>query len=162
MHNFYCCLLSLRLILFCLLQSIISSLWILVVYSTKISNRALYSLCSRGWKRVATAMRMSITCQHCSMSVVLRIMTCFIWTYHCRYFLLKLRAHICINQMMDPAGIANWSVTYVDWSEGKWHPRSFRAKDVTYELLKNMTVCVPFWYHLTLDDHLFNFLWGCF
>lgn len=49
---------------------------------------------------------------------------------------------LCIEQMMDPAGIANWSVTYVDWSEGKWHPRSFRAKDVTYERLKNMTVCL--------------------
>jgi len=47
-----------------------------------------------------------------------------------------------MKQMMDPAGIANWSVTYVDWSEGKWHPRSFRAKDVTYERRKNMTVCL--------------------
>ncbi|KAK6942012.1 Glycosyl transferase, family 14 [Dillenia turbinata] len=41
--------------------------------------------------------------------------------------------------MMDPGGIANWSVTHVDWSEGKWHPKSYRAKDVTYELLKNIT-----------------------
>ena len=58
------------------------------------------------------------------------------------FWVLTLRALICIIQMMDPAGIANWSVTYVDWSEGKWHPRSFRAKDVTYERLKNMTVCL--------------------
>jgi len=43
--------------------------------------------------------------------------------------------------MVDPGGIANWSVTHVDWSEGKWHPRSYRAADVTYELLKNITVC---------------------
>lgn len=43
--------------------------------------------------------------------------------------------------MVDPGGIANWSVTHVDWSEGKWHPRSYRAADVTYELLKNLTVC---------------------
>jgi len=55
-------------------------------------------------------------------------------------------SYICIEQMMDPAGIANWSVTYVDWSEGKWHPRSFRAKDVTYERLKNMTVRLPLFY----------------
>ncbi|XP_022131462.1 uncharacterized protein LOC111004663 isoform X2 [Momordica charantia] len=41
--------------------------------------------------------------------------------------------------MIDPGGIANWSVTYVDWSEGKWHPRSYRNQDVTYELLKNLT-----------------------
>ncbi|RLN23879.1 uncharacterized protein C2845_PM07G28480 [Panicum miliaceum] len=41
--------------------------------------------------------------------------------------------------MVDPGGIANWSVTHVDWSEGKWHPRSYRAADVTYELFKNIT-----------------------
>jgi hypothetical protein len=44
--------------------------------------------------------------------------------------------------MVDPGGIANWSVTHVDWSEGKWNPRSYRAADVTYELLKNITVCL--------------------
>ena len=42
--------------------------------------------------------------------------------------------------MVDPGGIANWSVTHVDWSEGKWHPRSYRAADITYELLRNITV----------------------
>lgn len=42
--------------------------------------------------------------------------------------------------MIDPTGIANWSVTHVDWSEGKWHPKTYRAPDVTYELLKNITV----------------------
>ncbi|XP_058113562.1 glycosyltransferase BC10-like isoform X5 [Magnolia sinica] len=41
--------------------------------------------------------------------------------------------------MIDPSGIANWSVTHVDWSEGKWHPRAYRAQDVTFELLKNIT-----------------------
>ncbi|XP_061346181.1 glycosyltransferase BC10-like [Gastrolobium bilobum] len=41
--------------------------------------------------------------------------------------------------MIDPGGISNWSVTYVDWSEGKWHPRSFSAQDITYELLKTLT-----------------------
>ncbi|KAK7311838.1 hypothetical protein RJT34_10226 [Clitoria ternatea] len=41
--------------------------------------------------------------------------------------------------MLDPGGISNWSVTYVDWSEGKWHPRSFSAKDVNYHLLKTLT-----------------------
>ena len=48
---------------------------------------------------------------------------------------------LCILQMIDPSGIANWSVTHVDWSEGKWHPKAYRAQDVTYELLKNITVC---------------------
>ncbi|CAL0305688.1 unnamed protein product [Lupinus luteus] len=41
--------------------------------------------------------------------------------------------------MVDPGGIANWSVTYVDWSEGKWHPRSFSAKDITSNLMKYFT-----------------------
>ncbi|KAK2453025.1 Core-2/I-branching beta-1,6-N-acetylglucosaminyltransferase family protein [Trifolium repens] len=40
--------------------------------------------------------------------------------------------------MLDPGGIANWSVTYVDWSEGKWHPRSFRARDITHQLMKKI------------------------
>ncbi|OIV97767.1 hypothetical protein TanjilG_12524 [Lupinus angustifolius] len=41
--------------------------------------------------------------------------------------------------MVDPGGIANWSVTYVDWSEGKWHPRSFYAQDITSNLMKYFT-----------------------
>lgn len=53
--------------------------------------------------------------------------------------------------MVDPGGIANWSVTHVDWSEGKWHPRSYRAADVTYDLLKNITA-VDENFHVTSDD----------
>lgn len=41
--------------------------------------------------------------------------------------------------MIDPGGIANWSITHVDWSEGKWHPKAYRAQDVTFELFKNIT-----------------------
>ncbi|KAL4205341.1 hypothetical protein AMTRI_Chr01g136780 [Amborella trichopoda] len=41
--------------------------------------------------------------------------------------------------MVDPTGISNWSITHVDWSEGKWHPKNYRAQDATYELLKNIT-----------------------
>ncbi|TYH60810.1 hypothetical protein ES332_D07G005500v1 [Gossypium tomentosum] len=40
--------------------------------------------------------------------------------------------------MIDPSGVANRSVTYVDWSEGKWHPKAFRAQDITFEFLKNL------------------------
>ncbi|XP_044471136.1 glycosyltransferase BC10-like [Mangifera indica] len=40
--------------------------------------------------------------------------------------------------MIDPSGIANWSVTHVDWSEGRWHPKAYRAQDVTIELLKSI------------------------
>jgi len=53
--------------------------------------------------------------------------------------------------MVDPGGIANWSVTHVDWSEGKWHPRSYRAADVTYQLLKNITVCL----YLAIGKNMF-------
>lgn len=41
--------------------------------------------------------------------------------------------------MVDPAGISNWSVTYVDWSERKWHPRSYKPQDITTKLLRNIT-----------------------
>jgi hypothetical protein len=42
--------------------------------------------------------------------------------------------------MLDPGGISNWSVTYVDWSERRWHPKTYRARDVSLKLLKNITV----------------------
>ncbi|KAH6801583.1 Core-2/I-branching beta-1 [Perilla frutescens var. frutescens] len=41
--------------------------------------------------------------------------------------------------MLDPTGISNWSVTHVDWSEMKWHPKSYRAQDITMELMRNIT-----------------------
>uniref|UniRef100_A0A453CT43 Uncharacterized protein n=1 Tax=Aegilops tauschii subsp. strangulata TaxID=200361 RepID=A0A453CT43_AEGTS len=53
--------------------------------------------------------------------------------------------------MMDPNGIANWSVTHVDWSEGKWHPKAYRAQDVTYGLLKNIT-SIDMSHHVTSDS----------
>ncbi|XP_050216312.1 glycosyltransferase BC10-like [Mercurialis annua] len=55
-----------------------------------------------------------------------------------------------VFHMIDPVGIANWSVTYVDWSERKWHPRTYRTRDVTYELLKNIT-STDVALHLTSD-----------
>ncbi|KAG4959125.1 hypothetical protein JHK87_035758 [Glycine soja] len=54
-------------------------------------------------------------------------------------------------QMVDPGGIANWSLTHVDWSERKWHPKSYRAQDVTYELLKNIT-SIDVSVHVTSDE----------
>ncbi|KAH7674675.1 Glycosyl transferase family 14 protein [Dioscorea alata] len=53
--------------------------------------------------------------------------------------------------MVDPGGIANWSVTHVDWSEEKWHPKAYRAQDVTFELLKNIT-SIDESYHKTSDE----------
>lgn len=40
--------------------------------------------------------------------------------------------------MMDPSGISNWSVTHVDWSEGKWHPKKYKKEDVNIKLLKTI------------------------
>ncbi|PPR93704.1 hypothetical protein GOBAR_AA26973 [Gossypium barbadense] len=53
-------------------------------------------------------------------------------------------------KMIDPGGIANRSVTYVDWSEGKWHPRSFRAEDISFEFLKNLS-SIDDGIHITSD-----------
>ncbi|KAK4785556.1 hypothetical protein SAY86_002245 [Trapa natans] len=53
--------------------------------------------------------------------------------------------------MIDPGGIATWSVTHVDWSERKWHPKSYRAQDISYELLKNIT-SIDESVHVTSDD----------
>ncbi|XP_024959785.1 uncharacterized protein LOC112500517 [Cynara cardunculus var. scolymus] len=41
--------------------------------------------------------------------------------------------------MFDPTGIANWSVTHVDWSERKWHPKSYVQKDISYQLIRNLS-----------------------
>ncbi|XP_057838481.2 glycosyltransferase BC10 isoform X1 [Cryptomeria japonica] len=40
--------------------------------------------------------------------------------------------------MMDPSGISNWSVTHVDWSEGKWHPKKYSRDEINIKLLKNI------------------------
>lgn len=42
--------------------------------------------------------------------------------------------------MLDPGGISNWTVTQVDWSEKKWHPKTYMPEDITPELLNNLTV----------------------
>ncbi|MED6204976.1 hypothetical protein PIB30_013742 [Stylosanthes scabra] len=62
-------------------------------------------------------------------------------------YLRKFRQHC---RMIDPGGISNWSVTYVDWSEGKWHPRSFTSEDINTRFLEALTsidVCP----HITSD-----------
>ncbi|XP_073275947.1 glycosyltransferase BC10-like isoform X2 [Primulina huaijiensis] len=53
--------------------------------------------------------------------------------------------------MIDPSGISNWSVTHVDWSEMKWNPKSYQSKDVTYELIRNLTSIVDS-VHVTSDS----------
>ncbi|GKV20419.1 hypothetical protein SLEP1_g30547 [Rubroshorea leprosula] len=53
--------------------------------------------------------------------------------------------------ILDPGGIANWSVTHVDWSERKWHPKLYKAQDITLELLKNIT-SIDESIHVTSDE----------
>lgn len=43
-------------------------------------------------------------------------------------------------QMMDPGHLSNWTVTHVDWSEGKWHPKAYEKVDVTEEILLKIKV----------------------
>ncbi|KAJ7520642.1 hypothetical protein O6H91_19G015200 [Diphasiastrum complanatum] len=40
--------------------------------------------------------------------------------------------------IMDPGGLSNWTVTHVDWSEGKWHPKSYKVEDVAAEKLRSI------------------------
>ncbi|KAH9760060.1 hypothetical protein KPL70_000037 [Citrus sinensis] len=53
--------------------------------------------------------------------------------------------------MIDPAGIANWSVTHADWSEGKWHPKAYRAQDISSEFLKSLAA-IDETFHITSDE----------
>ncbi|XP_047322240.1 glycosyltransferase BC10-like [Impatiens glandulifera] len=62
--------------------------------------------------------------------------------------------------MLDPGGISNWSVTHVDWSERKWHPKSYEAQDITYELLKNIT-SIDVSVHETSDERRVQQLRAC-
>ncbi|OIV99777.1 hypothetical protein TanjilG_26115 [Lupinus angustifolius] len=63
-------------------------------------------------------------------------------------------------QMVNPGGIANWSLTHVDWSERKWHPKSYRIQDITYELLKNIT-SIDVSVHVTSDEKREVQRWPC-
>jgi hypothetical protein len=46
---------------------------------------------------------------------------------------------------MNPANLANWTVTHVDWSERKWHPRSYTIADVkSLSKLHNIQVNLNF------------------
>ncbi|KAL8254763.1 hypothetical protein R6Q59_032984 [Mikania micrantha] len=71
------------------------------------------------------------------MNIYIYVCICmYIYTYIGYYEFAFLK---CV-QMHDPNGIANWSVTHVDWSERKWHPKSYEEKDISEQLLKNITV----------------------
>jgi len=54
--------------------------------------------------------------------------------------------------MMDPGHISNWTVTHVDWSEGKWHPKSYEKADITEETLRSIQA-IKNHEHITSDGH---------
>ncbi|XP_024194108.1 glycosyltransferase BC10 [Rosa chinensis] len=62
--------------------------------------------------------------------------------------------------IVDPGGIANWSVTHVDWSERKWHPKLYKAQDISYELLRNIT-SIDVSVHVTSDEKRVVQRWPC-
>lgn len=62
--------------------------------------------------------------------------------------------------ILDPNGIANWSVTHVDWSEGKWHPKSYKEKDISHQLIKNITSITKS-VHVTSEDKKETMIMPC-
>lgn len=57
---------------------------------------------------------------------------------------------------MNPANLANWTVTHVDWSEGKWHPRSYAIQDITPSRLHDIQVSIKA--GVSVDESLKLFL----
>ncbi|XP_052290144.1 glycosyltransferase BC10-like [Citrus sinensis] len=62
--------------------------------------------------------------------------------------------------IIDPGGISNWSLTHVDWSEKKFHPKMYKASDVTSELIKNIT-SVDISEHVTSDNQKKRLIQPC-
>ena len=44
-------------------------------------------------------------------------------------------------QKIDPMGISNWSVTYVDWSKRRRYPKTYRAHEISLEFMNSVSVC---------------------
>ena len=61
-----------------------------------------------------------------------------------------------LQKMLDPGGISNWSVTYVDSSERRWHPKTYRARDISLKFLKNITVIIM------SQHHSFQYMTSCY
>jgi len=40
---------------------------------------------------------------------------------------------------VDPMGISNWSVTYVDWSKRRRHPKTYRAHEISLEFMNSVS-----------------------
>lgn len=74
---------------------------------------------------------------HCTLS---GLVFCIVWSK----ILLTALVQCYGLQIADPGHISNWTVTHVDWSEGKWHPKSYEKGDITEETLRSIQVASYF------------------
>ncbi|CAI5948182.1 unnamed protein product [Closterium sp. NIES-65] len=62
--------------------------------------------------------------------------------FQLRYALLKLvsqsRDAQVLSQKLDPGGVSNYTVTFVDWTERKWHPKAYSVDNTTSLLLRQI------------------------
>ncbi|KAL0727011.1 hypothetical protein Bca4012_023104 [Brassica carinata] len=63
--------------------------------------------------------------------------------------------------MLDPMGISNWSVTYVDWSERRWHPKTHTANEISLEFMKNVTSEETSTHVTSVGEHGDELHWPC-
>ncbi|CAG7887664.1 glycosyltransferase BC10 [Brassica rapa] len=63
--------------------------------------------------------------------------------------------------MLDPMGISNWSVTYVDWSERRWHPKTYTANEISLEFMKNVTSEEMSTHVTSVGEHGDELHWPC-
>ncbi|KAJ4913191.1 hypothetical protein Rs2_07812 [Raphanus sativus] len=63
--------------------------------------------------------------------------------------------------MLDPMGISNWSVTYVDWSERRWHPKTYTTNEISLEFMKNVTSEDMSTHVTSVGEHGDELHWPC-
>ncbi|XP_048615562.1 glycosyltransferase BC10-like [Brassica napus] len=63
--------------------------------------------------------------------------------------------------MIDPMGISNWSVTYVDWSERRWYPKTYTANEISLDFMKNVTTEEMSIHGTSVGEHGDELHWPC-
>ncbi|KAG0603430.1 hypothetical protein M758_10G093800 [Ceratodon purpureus] len=63
--------------------------------------------------------------------------------------------------IMNPANLANWTVTHVDWSEGKWHPKSYTKEDVKSPSKLQQIQKIKEHFHVTSDGRAIRTVKPC-
>lgn len=54
--------------------------------------------------------------------------------------------------IMDSSHLSNWTITYVDWSDGGWHPKAYTSEEITVETLERIQ-SVDEHVHVSSDGH---------